>query len=513
MRILTADEMREVDRRAIEEIGIPGMVLMENAALGVVEAVADHFPDARDLAILCGPGNNGGDGMAVARLLDARGYAVRVFLVLHGSEPQGDAATQLAILRNSGFRVEEVRQGDDLGPVLVTCRQADLWIDALFGTGLSRPLGGHYAALLEAFAGLPIPCLAVDLPSGLDAGRAEPIGPCARADVSVTFAAPKIAHLFAPAADAVGEVVVADLGIPSFLLAEAPGNLHLSTADELAAYRLPRGAATHKGDYGHVLLVGGSPGKAGAMILASRAAVRGGAGLVTAAVPSPILNVVDGGSIESMTLALPADADGGLALPAADLVLQAADGKQAVAIGPGLGLAEPTLAAVRRLARDLPIPLVLDADGLAAFAGRLGDLAERSAPTVLTPHPGEMGRLLGMTSADVQADRLGAARRAAAESGAVVVLKGHQTLISEPDGETWLNPTGNAGMATGGTGDVLTGLVAALLGQGYEAAVAARLAVFLHGAAGDLAAERLGGEALRAGDLVEALAQAFELLE
>jgi len=513
MRILTADEMREVDRRAIEELGIPSLVLMENAALGVVEAITENFPEATTVAIFCGPGNNGGDGLAVARHLDARGYRCLVYLVIRSSPPRGDAAVQLEILQKAGFAIEEIRPESDLEPVVAACRTCDLWVDALFGTGLTRSLEGHFAELLERLDRLPVPCLAVDLPSGLNGSRAEIPGPHPHAALTVSLAAAKIAHVFPPAAVACGEVVVSDLGIPPALLEEAPGQLYLLTDRELAACLVPRDPASHKGHYGHALIVAGSPGKGGAVVLAAQAAVRAGAGLVTAAVPEAMLPVVDGGSLESMTLGLAAGGDGGLNEEAVAQVLEAVADKQAVAVGPGLGLGAATVEAVRQLVRALPVPMVLDADGLNAFTGRIAELAEREAGTVLTPHPGEMARLLGLASgAEVQADRLAAARRAARESGAVVVLKGYQTLVADPEGEVWVNPTGNPGMASGGSGDVLTGLAVGLLCQGYDLLTAAQLAVFLHGLAGDVAIESLPEETLRAGDQVAALPEAFARL-
>ncbi len=511
MRILSADEMREVDRRAIDELGIPGLVLMENAAIGVADALGERFPEAATVAIFCGPGNNGGDGLALARHLEARGYRYRVFLV-GKKPPAGDAGIELAILERCGIEVETVGPESDLGPVLAAAGRADLVVDALFGTGLTRALGGHLRPLVEGLERLPVNKLAVDLPSGLDGSRGEPPGPHLSADLTVTFAAPKIAHILPPAAGAVGELVVADLGIPPYLLAEAPGDLHLSTAADLAASLLVRDAGAHKGDFGHVLLVAGSPGKAGAAILGAQGAVRGGAGLVTAAVPQPILPTVEVASLESMTLALSAGPDGALAAGASAEALAAAVGKQAVAIGPGLGTTPATVGAVRRLLAELPVPAIVDADGLNVFAGRLEELRQRPAATVLTPHPGEMARLLGISSREVQTDRLAAARQAAAASGAVVVLKGYRTVIADPQEGVWVNPTGNAGMATGGSGDVLTGLLAALVAQGYEPLLGSLMAVYLHGLAGDLAAETYGREALRAGDLVAALPAAFERL-
>jgi hydroxyethylthiazole kinase-like uncharacterized protein yjeF len=515
MRILTAEAMREVDRAAIEELGIPSLVLMENAAIGVVEAMGESFGEAESAAIFCGPGNNGGDGLAVARHLSVRGWEVRIFLVTGGRQLSDDAATQLSICRKAELPVMDVASPADLAGAAEAAAECDLVVDALFGTGLTRPLEGLFADVVETINDLPIPCVAVDLPSGLSGSEAQPIGPHVEADLTVTFAAPKVAHVFPPAADSVGEMVVADLGIPPRLVEdveEEAGDLHLLVGEELAELIPERDPDSHKGDYGHALIVAGSPGKAGACILAARAAVRAGAGLVTAAVPEPILQTVDLGSIESMTLALPTGASGHLAERAADAVLEAAEGKAALALGPGLGQEISTVAAIRRIALECPLPLVLDADGINAFAGKAADLAGRRAETILTPHPGELGRLLGISTAQIQEDRIAAARGAAEETGAIVILKGHMTLVASGTA-VFVNPTGNPGMATGGTGDVLTGLIAGLLAQGLDALDAAVLGVYLHGLAGDLAASRLGEMVLAAGDLIEILPAALAALK
>jgi hydroxyethylthiazole kinase-like uncharacterized protein yjeF len=514
MRILTAEAMREVDRAAIEDLGIPGMVLMENAALGVVEAIADAFGEAESVAVFCGPGNNGGDGLAVARHLAVRGWEVRIFLVTGGRPLAGDAATQLAICRRMELPLREIAASGDLDEAAESAAECDLVVDALFGTGLARALTGTYAHVVELINELPAPVVAVDLPSGLSGSSAEPLGPHVQADLTVTFAAPKVPHVFPPASEAVGEMVVTELGIPARLVEEVEeedGDLHLLVAEDLAELLPARDPESHKGDYGHALLLAGSPGKAGAAILAARAAVRSGAGLVTAAVPEPILQTVDLGSIESMTLPLPAGASGQITEAGADMVLKAAEGKAVLALGPGLGAEPATAAAIRRIVLDAPLPLVVDADGINAFAGRAGDLAGRRSETVLTPHPGELGRLLGISTAEVQADRVAAARRAAGETGAIVVLKGNLTLVASGRA-VFVNPTGNPGMATGGSGDVLTGMIAGLLAQGLDALDATLLAVYLHGLAGDLAAAALGEVSLAAGDLLGALPEAFQEL-
>ena len=505
---------QEVDRAATEDYGIPSLVLMENAAIGLADAVGERFPEAESVTIFCGPGNNGGDGLALGRHLAIRGYGVRLFVVAGGRELAGDAGAQLAICRKQGLAIDEVGPDDDLADAVAAARESDLVVDALFGTGLGRPLEGQYAELVERLDALPVRRLAVDLPSGLNGDRADVFGPAIAADLTVTFAAPKPAHIFPPAAERVEEVVVVDLGVPRRLIDGAPGDLHLLVEEELAGVLPPRPPDSHKGDYGHVLIVAGAPGKSGAAVLAARAAVRAGAGLVTAAVPAPILAAVDAGSIESMTVALTSGEGGEIAAAAVAELRAAADGKDVAAVGPGLGQRAETAAAIRAFVTDCPLPLVLDADGVNAFAGRAGELAGRPAgtATVLTPHPGELARLLGLGVAEVQADRVAAARRAAAECAALVVLKGHRSLVATPSGAVYVSPTGNAGMATGGSGDVLTGTLAALLAQLDDPLTAVQLGVFAHGLAGDLAAAERGEVGLAAGDLVTALPAALRRL-
>ncbi len=519
MRILTPEAMARVDRAAVDELGLPSLVLMENAALGLAEAVATSFPEAEAVAVFCGPGNNGGDGLALARHLAVRGYRVAAFLAFGGKGTRGDAATQLEICRKMAPELLRLVELDPDGPpedALRMARDADLVVDALFGTGLGRPLEGWFADLVLGLDAVGVPKLAVDLPSGLSGSRTDPFGPHLRADVTVTFAAPKPAQIFPPAADAVGELVVADLGIPQTLIdrdwGEEGGSLHLLLREEAAALLTPRRPDTHKGHYGHLLVVAGATGKAGAAILTARSAVRSGAGLVSAAVPAAVVQTVDGGSVESMSLALPAGEGGALASGAAEAILEATEGKDAVALGPGLGQGDPVAGEIRRAVLECGLPLVLDADGVNAFAGRPEELAGRSAATILTPHPGELARLLGADTGEVVGDRLGSARRAARLTGAVVVLKGHLTLVATPEGAVWVNTTGNPGMASGGTGDVLTGMAGSLLAQGYEPLEAALLAVHLHGLAGDLGAAERGEASLAAADLIDALPAAFRRL-
>jgi NAD(P)H-hydrate epimerase len=513
MRILTAESMSRVDRVAIEDFGIPSLVLMENAALGLVDAIGESYPEARAVAIFCGPGNNGGDGLALARHLAIRGYHLELTLVTGGRELTGDAGVQLGICQAQGLRVRALEPDEGIQSCVEAAHKSDLVVDALFGIGLGRPLDGQFSDLVQALNAVPVPRLAVDLPSGLGGSRSAILGTHLEADLTVTFGAPKIAHIFPPAADAVGDVVVADLGIPSEIIAKAEGDLHLLTADELSVELVPRDESSHKGDFGHLVLVAGSVGKSGAAILAARAAVRSGAGLVTAAVPTAIVQTVDLGCLESMSLALPEAVPDGLDATCPELLVDFSKDKEALAVGPGLGLAVTTVEAVRRLVLEVELPVVLDADGLNAFASDLDSLSGRTAGTVLTPHPGELARLLDIEVSQVQGDRLARAKEAAARSGAVVVLKGYRSLVASPVGEVFDNPTGNPGMASGGMGDVLTGLIGGLIAQGYAPLIAALLGTYIHGLAGDLAALRLHDQvALAAGDLLGSIAEAFSEL-
>jgi NAD(P)H-hydrate epimerase len=410
-----------------------------------------------------------------------------------------------------GLDIRDVDPQESVGGLVAIAAATDVVVDALFGTGLSRPLDGQFADLVGGLNDLAVPRLAADLPSGLNGSRADVFGPALNADLTVTFAAVKIPHVFLPAAELVGRVVVADLGIPRALIEGAEGDLHLLTDEDLAPLLRVRSAESHKGDYGHVLIVGGSEGKSGAAILTARAAVRSGAGLVTVAAPAPALPTIEAASIESMAIPLPV-ADGGLAEGAVAAAVAAMEGKSVLAVGPGLGTDGETPACVRAIVSQALLPVVLDADGLNAFVGQIGDLAQRPHETILTPHPGELARLLGVSTADVLADRVGCVRRACEESESVVVLKGHLSLIADPLGGISVNPTGNPGMATGGSGDVLTGTIAALWAQGYGPVAAAQLGVYLHGLAGDIAASSRGENGLSAADLVERLPEAQEWL-
>ncbi|HEY0590674.1 MAG TPA: NAD(P)H-hydrate dehydratase [Thermoanaerobaculia bacterium] len=503
MKILDSDQMRSIDRRATEEYGIASVVLMENAALAAADVVVERFPDAARAAVFCGTGNNGGDGFALARHLANRGLEVGIFLVGDRARIAGDALANLEACDRAGLAVAPVDAADGLERAVLFASRSDLVIDAIFGTGLQRPASGLHAEAILALNALEVPRLALDLPSGLDASTATVPGPAIEAAVTVTFAAPKIAHVFGPAAEYCGDVVVADISIPDAAVEAERVTLSLIEPGDAAALFQPRASETHKGTYGHVAVIAGSEGRSGAAILAARGAIRAGAGLVTVLTDVATANIVDAASAESMTYHIFRTRSG------IDRILAALKEKDAVVLGPGLPDDDEGYAFVRDLLPRIELPTIVDASALNAFRGAIQDLASDETPRVLTPHPGELARLVGVGVGEILDDRVGAARAAAARAKAVVVLKGHQTLVATPDGEVRVNPTGNAGMASGGMGDVLSGMIGALLAQGADPAEAAAAAVWLHGFTGDLLAEETADIGLAARDLAEAIPRAI----
>jgi hydroxyethylthiazole kinase-like uncharacterized protein yjeF len=510
MRVLNARQMREADRRTIEDVGVPSLVLMENAGRHVVTAIEGAFDDlaSRRVVVLCGRGNNGGDGFVVARVLHERGRDVGVCLVGQAGDVKGDAAINLRALRTLGVRVSEIvdRETWELcGRDVLT---AGLVVDALFGTGIRGPLTGLAAAIVSDVNASSSPVVAIDLPSGLSADSSEIIGPSIDATMTVTMAAPKLPLVLAPADALAGTLVIADIGIPESVIQSLDGPwIEIVSAETARRLMPPRRPDSHKGTYGHVLVVAGSPGRTGAANLAARGALRSGAGLVTVATPETSAPVVAALGPEYMTLPLPEANDGTVSVAALDRVL--ALGADVVAVGPGLGNSPSAAAFVHALIERCDVPLVLDADGLNVLVGRTDRLRARdSRPIVVTPHPGEMARLTGLSTADIHGRRLDVARDFAAAHSVYTVLKGHRTVIATPDGRIFINTTGNPGMATGGSGDVLTGAIAAWLGQLHEPEAATRLAVYLHGLAGDLAAIAKSEVGLIAGDIADRLGDA-----
>jgi len=520
MKILTAAQMRQADRLTTERFGVPSLQLMENAGASVVAFLQGQFADLprRKISVLCGKGNNGGDGLVVARLLKRLGCNPSVFLFAAPEAVRGDAAVNLKRWQEASGELRVVCSESDWEAARSALPAADLVVDALLGTGLSGPAEGLLGAVIEFVNQRPrkVPVVAVDTPSGLSSDAADCGGPVIRADYTVTFTAPKVGQLLSRDCDRVGKLVVREIGTPRQLLDDDPQlRLHWLEAGEFRSLALRRRPDAHKGDYGHALIVAGSRGKTGAAVLAGWGAMRVGAGLVTVGTPDDVLPIVASSLPELMTAPLLGTEAGSISLGNLDYgrFAELMKDKSVLAMGPGLSTHQETQQFVRTVLADCPLPVVLDADGLNAFAGRADELGGIKAPALaITPHPGEMARLFGRTTREVQDKRLETALHAAARWHAFVVLKGYRTVVVAPDGRAFLNSTGNPGMATGGTGDVLTGMLAGLTAQfgvdHWERVLG--FGVFLHGLAGDLAAARVGEASLMASDLIAAIPQAFE---
>jgi ADP-dependent NAD(P)H-hydrate dehydratase / NAD(P)H-hydrate epimerase len=506
MKIVSAEEMRAIDRATSERYGVPSLTLMENAGGAVADYVLTHYASAERILVFCGKGNNGGDGFVAARRLQEKGEKVQVILLADPADLRGDAAIMFGKLLQPAIPVKSSAElsSERVRQVL----RADVYLDAILGTGFKPPVSGLYADAIALMNASQVPVIAVDIPSGADAdATTTQLGTIARADAVVTFTAPRSAHLFSGLT--AGPTIVANIGSPEEAIVSGL-KLNVITAADLLPLVGPRPAESNKGSYGHVLVVGGSLGKAGSVGMAGIAALRTGAGLSTVATAKSVLATVAGFHPELMTEPLAETDDGTISNTALDRIEKLAKGKSVLAIGPGISGNESSAELVRSLIAKLHLPIVLDADGLNAFAGRARELNGKGRTLVITPHPGEMARLAGCTVADVQKDRLGMARRFAGEHELIVVLKGHRTLVVQPDGEAWVNTTGNPGMATGGTGDILTGMIAGMIAQHpknvFEAVLAA---VYLHGLAGDVMRERVGEHSLIATDLLQGLPDAF----
>ena len=508
MKIVSAAEMRQVDRVTSDHFGVPSLTLMENAGTGVTAFVLERYPAAQRITVLCGKGNNGGDGFVIARKLQEAGKLVQVLLLADPAQLTGDAAEMFRQLPFSAVTATSAGalQADRVREMF----HADLLIDAILGTGFKPPVTGVYAEAIAAVNRSVAPVIAVDIPSGADADAATQVsGIMAKADAIVTFTAPRPAHVFSSMTQ--GLTTIVPIGSPDEAIT-SDLKLHLTTAGDVTRLIPQRAVDSNKGNYGHVLVVGGSVGKAGAAAMSGMAALRVGAGLATVATPLPALATVAGFAPELMTEAL-ADTDGGtIGMRSFEFGLLdgLVEGKRAIAIGPGLGRHLETQEMVRTCVERYRGPLILDADALNAFQGSTERLTGHGRSVILTPHPGEMGRLLGTTAEAVQKDRLNLARSFASEHHVIVVLKGHRTLTVHPDGTAWVNPTGNPGMATGGTGDILTGMIAGFVAQNPERVFEAVLAaVYLHGLAGDAARDAVGEYSLLATDLLAYLPEAF----
>lgn len=503
MKILTAEQMREADRRTIVDLGIPGVVLMESAGRAVVSEVLRRYSQLAPgpVLVLCGKGNNGGDGLVVARTLLQQGWQVTTVLLAEEAAIGGDARINLTILQRLGAPIEFAEDVPAVETLLPGLPTPVLIVDALFGTGLSSPLIGHYGAAIDWMNRSAAVKVAIDIPSGLEATSGAILGSVLYADLTVTLAAAKLGQVIYPGVTCCGELAVAEIGIPQAVLDELAIGILLKTGD-VRCFLPPRPATGHKGMFGHLLLVAGSLGKSGAAALAASAALRAGAGLVTVTAPASQQGILALKLTEAMTVPLD-EVAGELAETAFPQIATLWQDKKVLAIGPGLGRSPATVAVARRVVAECPLPLVIDADALFALAGSTALLKARPVgTTILTPHPGEMAHLLGITIGEVEEDRVGTAQRFAEEHGVVLVLKGPRTVIAAPDGGIMINPSGHAGMASGGMGDLLTGIIAALLCQGAPPLAAAAAGVWLHGRCGDRLRPRFGDAGLLASDLL-----------
>ena len=508
-KVLSVAQMVAVDKATIQA-GIPGIILMENAAMRVVEYLEQRFSPLAEqrIAVVCGKGNNGGDGLAIARHLHVRFAPQRLYVILAGDPEalKGDAAANLAMLRAAG--VQEFR---DFGPEM---RASTLVVDAVLGTGLKGAASGEALdAIREINQGFPFAkVVAVDIPSGLSGDTGAVAGEYVRADATVTFTAPKICHATPPACNLMGELRVVPIGTPIAMYEnDAAITFAQVTPESIAPLFAPRPRDSNKGKFGHVLIVAGSRGKSGAAAMSGLAALRAGAGLVTVACPESALSAVASHAPELMTEPLPETADGAIALAGLARIRDLADKRTLVALGPGIGAEDQTRQVVSRLFKELEKPMVVDADGLNCLAG--GEWRGTRALRVLTPHPGEMSRLSGRSIGDIQQDRTAAARAFACERQITLVLKGEGTLIAFEDGRVWVNPTGSPAMATGGTGDILTGMISGLMGQfPHDAERAVAGAVYLHGLAGEIAARHLTEQNVIATDLLRYLPEGIRAI-
>lgn len=523
MKALTAAQMREADRLTTERYGIPGLQLMENAGTAIAELLRERFADlaSRKIIVMCGKGNNGGDGLVVAHVLKGFGAEPHVYLFANPSSMEGDAAENLKDWQRATGELRVVTSEAEWESARTVLGEADLIVDALLGTGLRGPVEGLLATVIDDVnaarrqsRGKKI-VVAVDMPSGLASDMQDFGGPVVDADFTVTLTAPKVGQLVLPHSPCCGELLVRQIGTPPEMLESDPHlKIHWIEPGEFRSLPLRRAPDSNKGTYGHALVVAGSVGKSGAAVLAARGALRSGAGLVTAATPDEAQPVVAGGLAEIMTVPLASTDAGTASLRNLDYgrFAEMVRGKTVLAVGPGLSTHSETQEFIRQIVGSTELPIILDADGLNAYTGLADSLNERkSAAIAITPHPGEMARLLGITSKDVQARRLDIALEAAGRWRAHVILKGFHTILATPSGQAYINTTGNAGMATGGTGDVLTGILAGLTAQfGVEDwARLLSLGVYLHGLAGDIAASRVGEAPLIASDVIEALPEAY----
>ncbi len=512
MNIVTAQQMKALDQQTINDIGIPGIVLMENAGRGTVEQIQRYFPDvlAKRIVVLCGRGNNGGDGFVIARYLYNAGCNVKTFLLAPIDKVGGDAKINMIVFQNMGALIQEITDEKQWQHALTDVKHAGLVIDALLGTGLSSEVRGLYRSVIkDVNEATSVPVVSVDIPSGVDATTGRILGAAIHAQLTCTFGLPKRGHVVFPGLAHTGTLEIVDIGIPNRLINQAGITEYLLDENYFTGSIPRRDPEAHKGTYGHVCILAGSPGKTGAAAMAGQAAMRTGAGLVTLGVPESLNPILEAKVTEVMTEPIADKGKGVLDSDEWSSIRDLLAGKTVVALGPGLSDQDTTAQLVYRVIESSPIPIVIDADGLNVLAKKPTALQQAQAPVIITPHPGEMARLMGTTVQSIQSDRISCARDFSRDYGAVVVLKGARTIIAEPNGRIYINPTGNPGLASAGMGDVLTGIIAGLTAQGLTPLRASQLGVFIHGSVGDTLAGEGAPIGIMATDLINRIPAAL----
>jgi hydroxyethylthiazole kinase-like uncharacterized protein yjeF len=533
MKVVTAEEMRKIDMETIEGFGIPSVVLMERAGLAVSSKIKELVSRKR-VIVVSGSGNNGGDGLAVARNLHNEGWDVKVFLAARPEDLKRDALIQYKAAVKFGVDIKPIKELLTNYSSLIA--RHSIIVDAILGTGLSKNVSGMLSDVIKLINKLKRPVFSVDIPSGISSDNGQVLGEAVKAEYTVTFGLPKRGHLLYPGAEYSGKLFIEDIGFPKELLRSEKCNVELLEKNAVSALIHERHSYSHKGDYGHVLVVAGSRGKTGALLMAARACLRTGAGLVTIGIPESLADVFQSRVTEEMTLILPDKGDGTLSEKASNKILDFLN-KTAdlLAIGPGIGVSKETKKLIKILIKNSLAPVVIDADGINSIEGEVEVFSKAKAPIILTPHPGEMARLLsqksevrsqksetnpptppfakggqgGITIQDIEKDRINIATSFAKETGTYLVLKGVPTIIAIPDGKAFINSTGNPGMATGGTGDILTGMISGFLSQTMNPLLACILGVYMHGLAGDIAASEKGQHTMIATDIIDKIAAAF----
>jgi len=517
MWILKSAEMREADRITIEELKIPGLILMENAAISVLQAIKEEIPDYElySYAVICGKGNNGGDGFALARHLLRKNIKTKVLLVGRKEQLKGDALSNYNMLKAYAANIPEVYEENQLPIMQEILAKSNIAIDALFGTGLDKPLTGFYEKVIEELNRFTGTIISIDVPSGLSSDTGEIIGPAVKSNYTVALAAPKHCHIFPPAEELCGKLIIKDIGIPESAIRRINPFLRLIEEADISPVLEPRKKDTHKKNYGDILIVAGSAGKLGAAWMTAYSAIKSGAGLVTLGVPNSLHLTVMTKVKEIMTIGFPNTKDDTFSSAASEEILKIAAEKDLIAIGPGITTHPEVEKVVQELVKKYSKTMIIDADGLNCLSKDITCLRERKGRTILTPHPGEFSRLTKVPTKDILKEKVIIARDFSVNYQVILILKGYRTLIAFPDGIVYVNPTGNPGMATGGSGDVLTGMVAGFVAQTSEKYIknAVIAAVYLHGLAGDLAKKKYGEIPLIATDIIKLLPEAIKALK